>query len=79
MVSLIVLCICVLKKVVLKKNISTLGSDDMKKLISLLVKYFNPQDMKTISLQNNRKLMLGIWYNFISVQPHCYNTCSSII
>ena len=32
MVSLIVLCIFVLKKVVpLKKKISTLGSDDMKK------------------------------------------------
>ena len=31
MVSLIVLCICVLKKVVLTKKILTLGSDDMKK------------------------------------------------
>ena len=41
------------------KNINTIAVMISKTDITL-VKYFTPQDMKTISLQNNRKLMLGI-------------------
>ena len=37
-----------------------------QKLISSLVKYFTPQDTKTISLQNNWKFIPGIQYLKIS-------------
>ena len=40
------------------KTISSLVK--YEKVISSLVKCFTPEDTKTISLQSNRKLMLGI-------------------
>ena len=48
---------CVMKKNFQQNHIIT---SEISKLISSLVKYFTPQDTKTISLQNNRKLMPGI-------------------
>ena len=38
-----------------------------QKLLSSLVKYFTPQDTKTISLQNNRKFMTGSCFQFYVV------------
>ena len=54
-----------------------------QKLISSLVKYFSPQDTKTISLQNNWKLMPGIYYNIFvlshDITSWSYYTCLIVL